>query len=192
MFPTVSFRQLVKPAMKLHFQRSLQRKRNRLPEYNYSQTGYYFVTICTKDKRRYFGKIKNGKIELNQIGKVAEKYWEDIPKHFSFAEMDEYIIMPNHIHGIIVIDNENTVDNNHGCYLQTRNMELLPRIISQYKSSVTRQIRKEFGDYSFAWQKSFYDRIIRNENELYSIRKYIRQNPLKWDLEKNNIENLDF
>ncbi len=125
--------------MKQHYPKTPHRKRNRLPEYDYSQTGYYFVTICTKDKRNIFGKIINGEITLNKPGKIVDKYWKEIPKHFSFTEIDEYIIMPNHIHGIIIIDNENNVGDNHGCSLQTsRNMELLPRIISQYKSSATR------------------------------------------------------
>jgi len=177
--------------MQRHFLKNHHRKKNRLPEYDYSQNGYYFVTICTKDKRKSFGKAIGGKVELNKIGTLAENYWKEIPKHFPFAEIDEYIIMPNHIHGIIIIDNENNAGDNHGSSLQTtRNMELLPRIISQYKSSATRQIRKQFANYNFAWQKSYYDRIIRNEKELYNIRKYIQQNPLKWDLVKNNIENL--
>jgi len=176
--------------MQQSFPRSPHRKKNRLPEYDYSQVGYYFITICTKDRECYFGKIKNGKMNLNEIGKLSRKYWKEIPKHFPFVELDEYVVMPNHIHGIIIIDNDNNVGDNHGCPLQNRNMELLPKIISQYKSSVTRQIRKQFDYYIFAWQKSFYDHIIRNEKSLFKIQNYIIYNPLKWDLEKNNIENL--
>ncbi|MEN8194667.1 MAG: transposase [Bacteroidota bacterium] len=177
--------------MRQVFPRNPQRKKNRLSEYDYSQNGYYFITICTKNKGEYFGKINNGKILLSEIGNLTKKHWNEISQHFPFIELDEYVIMPNHIHGIIIIDNENNVGNNYSCSLQNRNMELLPKIISQFKSSVTRQIRKQFNNYDFAWQKSFFDHIIRTEKSLFNIRNYIFYNPSKWDLEKNDIENLE-
>ncbi len=106
--------------------------------------------------------------------------------HFPFAEIDEYVIMPNHIHGIIIIDYKNVGDENFRPLQHNTN---LSNIIKGFKIGVTKWCNAN--NYkNFRWQRSFYDRIIRNEKELYNIRKYIRQNPLKWDLEKNNVENL--
>jgi putative transposase len=77
----------------------------RLKNYDYSKNGLYFVTICTDDRRHFFGKIVNEKMILNQLGVMADKYWLEIPTHFTFVELDEYIIMPNHVHGVVVINN---------------------------------------------------------------------------------------
>jgi len=90
------------------------RKQNRLKNHNYSQNGYYFATICTKNKKNYFGEIivetsrrdvSTNRMKLSKIGEIAQRYWWKIPNHFSFVELDEFIVMPNHIHGIIVIRN---------------------------------------------------------------------------------------
>ncbi len=83
-----------------------RRKRNRLEGYDYSQGGYYFITICTENKRHFFGKIKNEKMEYSQYGDIVLKYWQAIPSHYKNVFLDEWIIMPNHIHGVIVIDND--------------------------------------------------------------------------------------
>jgi len=93
------------------------RKRTRLRKYDYSITGWYYVTICTKDHINRFGKIINEKMVLNDLGKIAEECWLDIPKHYIESELDEYIIMPNHIHGIIIIDYDN-VGKRHASSLQ--------------------------------------------------------------------------
>ena len=90
------------------------RKLNRLPQYDYSSEGYYFVTVCTKDREERFGEIENGKMVLNEYGKLAKMQWQEMPKHFQSIQLDEYVIMPNHIHGIIIINN---VRNRHACSL---------------------------------------------------------------------------
>lgn len=173
------------------------RKLNRLNGYDYSRNGFYFVTICTKDREDFFGRIENDKMILNEYGKIAEKYWLEIPKHFSNCKLYEFVIMPNHVHGIVIIENDiivwnnDIVLNNDRCSIQgNRNMELLPKIISQYKSSVTREIRKQFDNFHFGWQKSFYDNIIRDAKSLNNIRQYIINNPLRWNLDKNNLQNI--
>lgn len=163
-----------------------QRKRNRLTEYDYSQAGYYFVTICTKNRENYFGEIKDTAMECNSVGVVTKKCFEDIPEHFNLVAIDQYIIMPNHIHGILVIHHPGAVGTNHGWSQRNRNMELLPKVISQFKSSVTRLVRQQCENVPFAWQKSYYDHIIRSDNDLHRIRAYIRRNPLKWSLDKEN------
>lgn len=81
------------------------RKLNRLKEYNYSLTGYYYATICTHNRKKIFGDIKNVKMKINQHGEIVKNAWLQIPNHFSNTELDEFVIMPNHIHGIIIINN---------------------------------------------------------------------------------------
>lgn len=170
----------------------------RLEEWDYSNPWWYYVTINTKNHVHYFGKVRNGKVVLNEIGNCAKKIWEEIPKHFQNIELDYYVIMPNHLHGIIII---NPVETRHGVSLQqhtnnnsdvkTPYMASLPLgdVIGKFKAAVTRWCNKNRNT-NFSWQSRFYDRIIRNERELYNIRKYIEQNPLKWELEKDNPENI--
>ncbi|MBU1132275.1 hypothetical protein KKC32_03470 [Patescibacteria group bacterium] len=85
-----------------------ERKRNRLQNYDYSQNGLYFVTICTKNKEELFGNVKNEKMILNEYGRIAKKCWREIPRHFPAVELDEFVVMPNHVHGIIEIVSNNT------------------------------------------------------------------------------------
>lgn len=170
----------------------------RLKEWDYSNPWWYYVTINTKDHTEYFGKIENGKMILNDLGNVVDNGWKEIPIHFKNVELDYYVIMPNHVHGIIIItecrDAINCVstDNRTGGITGLKNPQLNPNslsnVIRQYKARCSFEIRKS--NPSFAWQPRFYDRIIRNEKELLNIRRYIEQNPLKWEFEKNNTENI--
>lgn len=163
-------------------------KSARLKHWNYANSGMYFVTICTDDKIRYFGEIIDEKIVLNRLGKFAKQCWEDILKHFPFVKLDEYIIMPNHIHGIIVIDNDNvetqdfaSLPNKFGP--QSKN---LGSIIRGFKIGVTKYANKN--DIPFKWQPRFYDRVIRNENELENIQIYIKNNAVNWGKDKYYID----
>ena len=153
------------------------RKSLRLECYDYSLPGYYFVTICCKGLS--FGGIENVQMRLNDQGKIACKFWLQIPAVYENVGIDAFVIMPDHIHGIIVIENNNVgaiIDRPH-------DYGLLSRIIKMYKWAVTRAVH-ENGDPSFRWQRSFHDRIIRNERELHQIREYIRNNPQQRDLDK--------
>ncbi|MCJ7498564.1 MAG: hypothetical protein MUO78_10615 [candidate division Zixibacteria bacterium] len=128
---------------------------------------------------------------LYQLGEIAEKCWRQIPSHYDKVEIDEFVIMPNHIHGIISINDDNDIRTEH-CSVPTNAKNiygLLSKILKSFKNGVTKDIREKFQDSKFQWQRSFYDHVIRNEKSLYEIREYIINNPLKWDLEKNNIEN---
>ena len=179
------------------------RKSNRLQNYDYSQAGYYFVTICTQNRVNYLGEIERAQMELSHIGQIVTNCWRAIPEHFHDTALDEFVAMPNHIHGIIVIksndllrndddnvgNDDDNVGNNDRCSLRVRNMQLLPKIISQYKSSVTRIVRKQSIEHPFRWQKSFYDHIIRDEKSLNTIRTYIQNNPLNWELDEDNPQN---
>jgi REP element-mobilizing transposase RayT len=170
----------------------------RLKDYDYSRTGAYFVTICVKDWRCLFGKVHKEKMKLNELGKIAEKYRLEIPKHFENVELDVFVIMPNHIHGIINIFNDKNetalVGRRYICDLQenTNNKivdlkyQKLPIIVSTFKAAVTRQINKLYSNVNFKWQPYYYDHIIRNEKERENIQSYILSNPANW---KNDIEN---
>ena len=153
------------------------------------------MTICTQDRANYFGGIGKGQMRLNDIGQIVTDCWRAIPEHFHNTGVDAFVVMPHHIHGIIVIKGNNSlqgdgVGNNDRCSLRNaRNMELLPKIISQYKSSVTRMVRKQWNNHRFGWQKSFYDHVIRSDEDLHRVRTYIQNNPLNWELDENNRAN---
>ncbi|MFA6522383.1 MAG: transposase [Patescibacteria group bacterium] len=165
------------------------RKFIRLPEYDYSQEGYYFVTICTKYRGQYFGRIQNGNMIQNMIGKIANEYWMQIPRHFNNVCLDKWIIMPDHVHGIIVIKNNEShaVGANNYWPLQdvpwqTQLSQSISSIIRAYKIGVAKWCHEnQMND--FQWQRSFHDRIIRTESELNRIRAYIKNNPKNWDCE---------
>lgn len=157
----------------------------RLKYWDYSTPSWYYVTINTKNKVHWFGKVSDAKMILNKQGIIANDFWLDIPKHYKTVELDEFVIMPNHIHGILIL-NYGKVETPYMASL----LPILGDIIGKYKGAVTRKIRKE-GFKNFQWQSRFYDRIIRDERELRNIRKYINDNPLNWDLYGEMHEDFD-
>jgi putative transposase len=149
-----------------------ERKPNRLKGYDYSSNGYYFVTLCTKDKYQWFGKIENGSMILNEGGEFAFHTWSRIPNYYRNAYIDEFIVMPDHIHGIIHINRSDRTTNAH--------YGLLSKIINAYKNITTKHLRKNMNNFQFAWLRSFYDRIIRDQDELDNVRRYIRRNAARY------------
>lgn len=119
----------------MNYSNKFGRKSIRLKHYDYRSNGYYFVTICTYEKICYFGNIQNQRVNLSSLGEIAEKFWLEIPEHFSYAEIDNFIIMPNHVHGIVVINQEfknyprNMIGILHATSLQN-NKNDLPKIMS--------------------------------------------------------------
>jgi len=178
----------------------------RLKNWDYSSNGYYFITICTKDRWPYFGEIKSGGIEASGIGKIADQCWRDIPSHFPFVVLDQYVIMPNHVHGILVIDNNNR-ENGDGCFVEAQNFaplqgaskspqtnkfgpqsKNLASVIRGFKIGVKKWAT--INNIDFAWQPRFYEHIIRDNQSLNRIRNYIVNNPLNWEKDRNNKEEL--
>ncbi len=157
----------------------------RLSAWDYSNPWWYFVTINTKHHIEYFGTIVKGKIILSDLGQLTDELWTKIPEHYPFVELDYCLVMPNHIHGIIIINEEN-VKTGHAPSLQKHN---LGNIIGSFKSAVT-NIAHKTNNLDFSWQPRYYDRIIRNEKELFRIRKYITDNPLHWEIEKEHPKNI--
>ncbi|MCI0473628.1 MAG: hypothetical protein L0Y76_08615, partial [Ignavibacteria bacterium] len=132
-------------------------------------------------------------MKLNSFGQLAEDLWKQLPEFFPYINLYDFVIMPNHIHGIIQIkDTGNILNNlsyNPSNYRTDKRVQKIPVIISSYKSGVTREINKISGQKHYGWQSSFYDRVIRNEEEFEAISLYIIKNPLNW---KFDIEYEDY
>jgi len=165
---------------------------------DYGANGCYYITICTKNRMHYFGEIVRNvtditavdadsaphshvsqpytKLYSTQIGKIAEKYWMDIPNHFPFVVLDKFVIMPNHMHGILFFaknGKKNWEQNEFG--KQSQNMG---SVIRAFKSSLKRYANEN--NIKFAWQERYYDSIIRTEKDLNRVRIYINDNPANW------------
>ena len=177
----------------------------RLQNWNYAANGWYFVTICTRDSAHFFGEVITSQVQFSTIGEIAQQFWAEIPKHFNHTYIDAYVIMPNHVHGIIVIDRPHQVNRDRPpnvetlqCNVSTRRQFMsdispqagsLGAIVRSYKSAVSRWFHQN-GFEDFAWQDRFYDRIIRADGSLSHIRQYIVNNATKWELDRHNPVNL--
>ena len=176
------------------FKNKYRIKSIRLQHWDYSSCGVYYVTICTKGRECFFGKIINGKMILSEIGEMVVQFWMEIPKHYPHVKLDEFVIMPDHLHGVLIIQTiARNVETPHWGVSTGHipNPHHNPRwkpnslgsIICQFKSISTKRIRA-MDFLNFAWQSRFYESIVRNEKHLYVIRKYIINNPLKFELDK--------
>ncbi len=173
------------------FKNKYRIKSTRLKDWDYSSNGGYFVTICTRNRECFFGDIENGTMELSVIGKIVSDEWIRTKQIRKNIELDEWVIMPDHFHGIVIINNDYigcNVETHGHASLQTKHTNTfgpqsknLSAIIRGFKGTTTKQIHLA-GFYDFAWQPRFNEHIIRNEKELNRIRTYIRNNPLKWEL----------
>jgi REP element-mobilizing transposase RayT len=164
------------------------RRSFRLPGYDYAKVGLYFITICVKDRECSLGKIENDEMILSAIGETANHFWLDIPKHFSHVIINEHVIMPNHVHGIIELTQNNIAGTRHGVSQQKQPITRefgkpitgsVSTIINQYKSSVKRWCNKN-NFCHFQWQSRFFDHLIRSEDDYIRISDYIVNNPIKW------------
>jgi len=137
------------------------RKSTRIPQYDYSSENYYFITICTHNRKCVFGSPDR----LTSAGKIAFAHIVDIDKHYDHVFIDKFVVMPNHIHMILVLKSGNRAD--------------AEQIIAQYKSGVTREVRKMIPGIKL-WQRSFHDHVIRNQKSYENIWLYIEGNPQNW------------
>lgn len=185
----------------------------RLVSWDYGWDAAYYITICTQKREHYFGDIVNKKMNLSRAGIIADICWNEIKNHAANIQLGEYIIMPNHIHGILILDGNKTVgesEANHDSNnpVETRHVLSLPDNAKQGENEFYPLSHKRFrnpgkntissiiGSYKsavskythrfgipFAWQARFYDRIIRDEDSLAQISDYIRNNPFNWELD---------
>jgi REP element-mobilizing transposase RayT len=187
----------------------------RLPHWDYRWEGIFFITICTDNRKPYFGEINNGKMRLSPVGVIADILWYEIYDHSGNVDLDAFVVMPNHIHGILIIhhDDANPVETLHATSLRTPRTPQPPKrpahgihdtknkfmasispkpesvssIIRSYKSAVTRHAHRL--GYDFAWQPRFYDRIVRNRESYNAIKNYIINNPANGKGDRMNPEN---
>ena len=184
----------------------------RLRNHDYSQPGAYFITICTNNRECLFGNVENGKMILNDAGNFVKKCWFEIPTHYPNIALDAFVIMPNHIHGIIVINKKNdtgtvTVETNDYSSLPSPGSDASPgsdephtyainhnfrspsktvgSVVRGFKIGVTKWFRMNTRVYD-VWQSNYYEHIIRNTTEFYRIRRYIINNPANWQKDNQN------
>ncbi|MBL7732965.1 MAG: transposase [Chitinophagaceae bacterium] len=155
------------------FQNKYRIESARLASWDYRWPGAYFITICTKNREHFFGSVINQQMQLSKIGELAHSCWTEIPAHAMNILLGEFVIMPDHVHGIIIID----VETRHASSLHSRKNSI-SSIVGGFKSSVTRLARPV--NSLFNWQSRFYDRIIRDREEFIRISDYIRNNPANW------------
>ncbi|MBC7234050.1 MAG: transposase [Chloroflexi bacterium] len=193
----------------------LQRRRSiRLKGYDYSQSGAYFVTICVQDRTCLFGEVINGEMRLNEWGQVVQAAWQDLPNHLSHVQLDEFVVMPNHVHGIIMITDDAdhvgagskptlragskptpraglepapTTTTTVCTDADTRKRHGLPEIVRQFKTFSARRINEcRHTPGSPVWQRNYYEHVIRDEEDLQRIRQYIVDNPANWAKDEDN------
>ena len=163
-----------------------QRKSPRLQGYDYAQPGTYFITICTHQRQHLFGEITDDMMLLNALGHLAAACWLALPLHLTALTLDAFVIMPNHMHGIVSIDSSPTTIN-----IQNATQNRLPSIsvvVNQYKAAVTKHARKMLGTAAPnpIWQPRFHDHIVRNQPDHVRLVTYIEHNPARWQEDRFN------
>ena len=174
----------------------LNRRSIRLSNYDYSNSGYYFVTICVQNRLCLLGEVKDSKMIPNKTGRMVQKIWDELPDHYPVVTVDAFALMPNHLHGIVAL--------NVGAGHRARPTGhprggaptfSLPDIIHRFKSLTTTLYRKQVqirgsSPSTTLWQRNYYEHVIRREESLDKIRRYILENPLKWELDEDNPQNI--
>ncbi len=157
----------------------------RLQGWDYGSPGWYFVTICARNHESLFGEIANGQMQLFPAGQVVESECKNIPAHYSNVEVDAFVVMPNHLHAIVVIRGVHQYSPHH--------QKLLPRsgslsaIVRSFKAGVTYRCRT-LGIVGFGWQTGFHDHILRGNASLSAVRDYIEKNPANWEKDQENYK----
>lgn len=193
-----------------------KRRSTRLRGYDYSTPGAYFITTCSHNRLLLFGRIVNSKVEANRLGAVVEDCWAELPDHYDNIALDAFILMPNHIHGVIIIKDTPTVVGaglQHAAEAMARSAEdtstvvgaglqpalpaavgsrrhSVPEIVRAFKTFSARRINEMRASTGTpVWQRGFYDHIIRSESELDRVRIYIMDNPRRWSEDADNPAN---
>ena len=189
--------------------RTKRRNTNRISQHDYSVVGYYFITICAENRQQIFGTIENNRMVLNDGGEMVNFWWQEMVKQYPNISIDQYVIMPNHIHGIInivgvdlcvdQIQNDKILYNAHaGTSGRTRRSAPTISVILQwFKTMTTNKYIQNVKNNNWPsfdkrlWQRNFYDHIIRDDKSLNEIREYIRNNPTSWQHDNENPNKID-
>lgn len=173
--------------MSERFQNKYRLDSARLKNWDYGCDASYFITICTIDRENYFGEIQNGKMQVSPAGAIAHALWFEIKNHAKHIELGEFVVMPNHVHGILILDGNcrdvacnfpTETDKNETMSAISPKSNTISTIIRSYKSAVTKYCNRL--EIPMAWQPRFYDHIIRNEESFQRITQYIKNNPSNW------------
>ena len=167
---------------KIHRRRSI-----RYEAYDYSQSGAYFVTICTRNRECFLGHVVGATVELTKEGEIVQEDWINTPAHRPYVRLDQFVVMPNHFHGILFLEGKEGTARR----APTRFGKALPRsfaaIIGAFKSAVARRINQLHGTRDGpVWQCNYFEHIIRGDESLSQIRRYIANNPLNWASDPEN------
>ncbi len=172
-----------------------RRKSIRLPGFDYSQPGAYFITVCTQNRASIFGDVTEGKLCLNAAGRLAQAVWEELPQHYPHVHLDAWTVMPNHVHGIAILKSDSvglvgadSVDHvGAGLKPAPTQRHGLPEIVRAFKTFSARRINALQGTAGTAlWQRNYYEHVIRDEAALDRIRQYIADNPARWHEDPEN------
>ena len=175
-----------------HHRRSI-----RIKGYDYTRPGAYFVTICTHNRAFLFGEVTNGKMHLNAFGHIVESCWHDLPNHYPNLLLDAFTVMPNHVHGIVIITDVGVGAGlkpapTNAIYTNTQSNRPterhgLPEVVRAFKTFSSRRINAMRGTpRTPVWQRNYYEHVVRNEEALKRIREYIATNPLRWEFDREN------
>jgi REP element-mobilizing transposase RayT len=169
------------------------RRSVRLPDYDYSKPGAYFITICVRNRECLFGEIINGEMRLNEFGEIVSEKWLWLAQQYLYIKLDEFVVMPNHFHGILWIRDISRRGGSRPAPTQSdtfyNDIKIKPvgQLIGVLKTVSAKQVNIARNTVGFpVWQRDFYDHIGHNENELIQIRQYIRNNPSAWDNDNEN------
>ncbi len=155
-----------------------QRRRLRLPQYDNAATGGYFVTICTQERRCLFGGIIDDAMLPNSLGRIVMSCWADLPNYYPNILLDSFILMPNHVHGLLFIEEP---------FAPPADLSEIVRAFKSFSARRINECRNAPGN--AVWQRSYFERIVRDETALPKIREYILNNPLRWSFDRNNPTN---
>jgi putative transposase len=159
----------------------LRRKSPRIAGYDYTSPGIYFVTLCAAAGQCVFGEVVGGVVRLNDIGRTVAQCWESTPRHFLTVELDLYVVMPNHVHGLLALTDTADAPSSN------RPRPTVHTVVGAFKSAATRQVnilRDTPG--APLWQRAYYEHVVRTDQGLERIRAYIAGNPAKWELDEEN------
>jgi putative transposase len=176
-------------------EKEFHRRSIRIPGADYSLPGAYFVTICAAYRRNIFGAVEEGKVFLSPLGEIVRACWVQIPEHFPAANINEYVIMPNHLHGIIalgvgaryIVPSDPQARIKEQFQKPTRGT--IPTIVRTFKAAVTRSAREKLGIRDqMIWQSNYFERALRDGREVSLAIRYIGENPARWMWDEENVE----
>jgi putative transposase len=166
------------------------RRSIRLKGYDYSADGAYFITICVGNRECLLGEINDGQMIINEYGSIVRDVWEDLPDRVSDIDLDEYIIMPNHFHAIILINKSPESTEIHKDLdiddIKARRKMILPKVVGRFKMLAAKAINQSREIEGSFWQRNYYERVIRSEEDCQIVRQYIINNPVQWEMDEHH------